>query len=394
MAPTTERNRVQIVGGTTAQNDSYVGPSREVTVDVNRQDLRIHDGKTPGGTRIPNLPALQRMFLSRTSEFGLTSFASDVKGFLVRTADKLYRLREIAAGDGMTVENPDAVAGDPTIRLPDRLKRQQTPINDADDATESGFYLVTKGAASNLPAEWLTTSDVFVQVMSYTDTVDGTILQIANAAQTPSVNTYFRIRQYGVFTAWQKREDPAIVLPTAGTLVDLVAGVNQIAHTWTARQLSEFVRKQLIESIQFIDSANAAKAYSYNQLFALEGSGLDSGQSAVGPFNLATNDRVEIVAGATARKIVGGGESVTARVEVEHSDLSWNTIATHTVTTAGGEDAKNATAIGRFIKTATGYQIVDANWAVVTTVTATMTGRFRVTYGIQDQVGARAARWR
>ena len=41
--------RLLIRGGTEAQNNSFVGAERELTIDVTNWSLRIHDGATPGG---------------------------------------------------------------------------------------------------------------------------------------------------------------------------------------------------------------------------------------------------------------------------------------------------------------------------------------------------------
>lgn len=42
--------QVQLRRGTTAQNDSFTGAQGEVTVDITLNQLRVHDGSTPGGT--------------------------------------------------------------------------------------------------------------------------------------------------------------------------------------------------------------------------------------------------------------------------------------------------------------------------------------------------------
>ncbi len=41
--------QVQFKGGTTAQNNAYTGAIRELTIDLERGSLRLHDGVTPGG---------------------------------------------------------------------------------------------------------------------------------------------------------------------------------------------------------------------------------------------------------------------------------------------------------------------------------------------------------
>lgn len=41
--------KIQLLRGTTAQNDAYVGKNGELTIDVSTRSLRIHDGSTAGG---------------------------------------------------------------------------------------------------------------------------------------------------------------------------------------------------------------------------------------------------------------------------------------------------------------------------------------------------------
>lgn len=41
--------RLQIRGGTTAQNNAFTGAPREISVDTEIWQLRLHDGTTPGG---------------------------------------------------------------------------------------------------------------------------------------------------------------------------------------------------------------------------------------------------------------------------------------------------------------------------------------------------------
>jgi len=41
--------RLQVRGGTQAQNEAFVGANREITVDTTNWAIRIHDGTTPGG---------------------------------------------------------------------------------------------------------------------------------------------------------------------------------------------------------------------------------------------------------------------------------------------------------------------------------------------------------
>jgi hypothetical protein len=54
--------------GTTAGNDSYVGPSGEITIDLDRMEVRLHDGETPGGHRVPNASFIGGMISGEIAE--------------------------------------------------------------------------------------------------------------------------------------------------------------------------------------------------------------------------------------------------------------------------------------------------------------------------------------
>ena len=49
--------RLQVRGGTQAQNEAFVGANREITVDTTNWAIRIHDGTTPGGHVVSPGPA-------------------------------------------------------------------------------------------------------------------------------------------------------------------------------------------------------------------------------------------------------------------------------------------------------------------------------------------------
>ena len=42
--------QIQIRRGTTAEHKSFIGAQGEITMDTDKNTLRVHDGKTPGGT--------------------------------------------------------------------------------------------------------------------------------------------------------------------------------------------------------------------------------------------------------------------------------------------------------------------------------------------------------
>jgi cytoskeletal protein CcmA (bactofilin family) len=50
--------RLLLRGGTAAQNDTFTGAAREVTIDTDNWNLRIHDGNTAGGFTVGSLTSL------------------------------------------------------------------------------------------------------------------------------------------------------------------------------------------------------------------------------------------------------------------------------------------------------------------------------------------------
>lgn len=56
---------LQILRGTTAKNDAYVGKEGELTFDTQQRALRIHDGVTAGGYQFPNDASVQALLTDR-----------------------------------------------------------------------------------------------------------------------------------------------------------------------------------------------------------------------------------------------------------------------------------------------------------------------------------------
>jgi hypothetical protein len=391
MAPTPINKRVQMPRNTTKILEEYTGPNGQIVVDVERRALRLHDGKKKGGWEFPNLSSLSKLFLGKDSELGSLVFPEEITGFIMRTADKIYQVRELSGADGIEIDNPAGIAGDPTVGLPDRLKPEQAPILDANLATLTGFYIVQHGADSNLPAAFVSTTDAALMVHNYISTSGGSIYQIARAAQITSTESFARRFINDAWTEWV-RVDSMAEGEEVGTLEELIAGIGEKPKLWTAQEISEMIRVHGLQAIQTIEGSTA-KAYSYNQLFRIMGSGASTTTSVQGPTTFATNDRIEIVASATAVKSPAG-DSQIARVEIERTDGNWDTLAQATVAILANEETKSIAVMGRFIKTATGYQTADESWAVVSTVAATLSGRVRVTVGTTGNAGARAARFR
>lgn len=59
--------RVAHLGHNTTQANSFVGLSREITVDITANELRVHDGATAGGHRILNITQADARYMSADS---------------------------------------------------------------------------------------------------------------------------------------------------------------------------------------------------------------------------------------------------------------------------------------------------------------------------------------
>src|SRR5690606_35844483 len=62
--------QLQFKGGTKAANDVYVGQPREITIDSETLNIRIHDGVTPGG-RVAQGTALEFGIINTTANYTL-----------------------------------------------------------------------------------------------------------------------------------------------------------------------------------------------------------------------------------------------------------------------------------------------------------------------------------
>ena len=170
---------------------------------------------------------------------------------------------------------------------------------------------------------------------------------------------------------------------------ELLKGVTESPHLWTARDL-RITMARLMESLQTIEGGAAVRR-DFNELFSVAGSGVAT-QSLVPPnVNMATNDRIEIAASATA---VGVGNQSTAKIEIQRGDGTWDAINLLVITATADENPKTQSIYGRVLRTANGYQIMDSSWNTISNVVTTLSGQFRVTTGIAGTAGARLSRWR
>lgn len=137
---------VQDVGSTREEQDVYVGPARQITLDTDNWDIRLHDGVTVGGHRILNRDNADNRYQARLAELdGFGGFAPELKGLWVRTAAGTMVLRVIAGNpDNITVTNGNGVAGNPTVGLAATINTQHTW------EAEQTFDTITVGSATGL----------------------------------------------------------------------------------------------------------------------------------------------------------------------------------------------------------------------------------------------------
>lgn len=180
------------------------------------------------------------------------------------------------------------------------------------------------------------------------------------------------------------------IVNTIDPFDELWRGVSSSPHAWSARDVRLMIAK-IMESLQTIENGVAVRR-DFNELFSIAGAGVDT-QTLIWNANMATGDRIELVASATAVQS-GAGSSATARIDVQRADNSWDPINSVIVSTLPNEESKTVSIFGRIIKTANGYQLADSSWQPIDTVVTTLSGQFRVTAGIEGTAGARLSRWR
>lgn len=106
---------VQQPRGTTEESNLYTGLSGQITIDTDRNEIRLHDGATPGGIRIPSLDTLITIFRASADDPLGEGLPEAGLGIIVRTGDGAYTVRDVAVSPGLTVTNPAGTGGDMTI---------------------------------------------------------------------------------------------------------------------------------------------------------------------------------------------------------------------------------------------------------------------------------------
>lgn len=120
--------RVQILGHDAETANTFVGDDREITVDTDNRELRIHDGVTPGGQRVYNRDENDERYQRRSVELdGLLGWEPNQRGFPARLGSQTYRLRSITVnGAELTIVNGNGHDGDPLLGIAEVVSTDHT----------------------------------------------------------------------------------------------------------------------------------------------------------------------------------------------------------------------------------------------------------------------------
>lgn len=94
--------QVQIRRGTDAENDAFTGAEGEVTMDLTNKQLRVHDGQTMGGMKIPNIETV----------FGTSQIQDGAITEPKLSADLQTKINEKTSGGGLPIGATVQYCGD------------------------------------------------------------------------------------------------------------------------------------------------------------------------------------------------------------------------------------------------------------------------------------------
>lgn len=111
--------RVQLLGHIAEIANQFVGLIRELTVDTDNAELRLHDGVTEGGRRFLDRDANDNRYQRKSVELdGLLGWEPQERGFTARLGPSNYQLRSLTVnGQNLTIVNGNGFSGNPLISL-------------------------------------------------------------------------------------------------------------------------------------------------------------------------------------------------------------------------------------------------------------------------------------
>lgn len=116
--------RVQIIGHDHETANAFIGEEREITVDVDNWELRLHDGSTPGGWLIYNRDQNDARYQARSVELdGLLGWEPNERGIVTRLGPANYQLRAITVNEAnLTVTDGNGYNGSPYVELAEEIE--------------------------------------------------------------------------------------------------------------------------------------------------------------------------------------------------------------------------------------------------------------------------------
>jgi hypothetical protein len=120
--------RVQILGHDAVTANAFIGLEREVTADIDNNNLRLHDGATPGGHRILNRDENDNRYQARSVELdGLLGWEPNDRGILARQGPSNYDLLTLTVDeDNLTIQFANGFGGNPLFALAPTIESDHT----------------------------------------------------------------------------------------------------------------------------------------------------------------------------------------------------------------------------------------------------------------------------
>lgn len=120
--------RVQIIGHDAETANGFIGEVREITVDTDNWELRLHDGTTPGGWKLLNRDQNDARYQARSVELdGLLGWEPNQRGIVTRLGPSYYSLRAIEVDSAnLTIVNGNGYDGNPQIGLAPEITSDHT----------------------------------------------------------------------------------------------------------------------------------------------------------------------------------------------------------------------------------------------------------------------------
>lgn len=290
--------RVQFPRDTTQANNAYIGRDGELTLDMTRKEIRLHDGSKKGGWRIPSLTQIASLFLSQDSEAGGLDFGTNDVGFLVRVGDKEYDLRKLTTDDGLTITNPTGKQGDPKISLPDRLAVTSTAPAGGDnlvnlnDVQATGFYAIDSNAKNRPDSLTDGLSATLVVVKKDTKNITQWLTGLED-----DMSFWTRSMTSGTWRAWRK------IRPSVGGIKILTKGTDLEQRTWSAAQLNSWLTSRLKD----LGDESSGGTFTSKMLFDDDIPGARIPDQVYGPFGSPTDGDRLVCYGDTVGTLVDGG---------------------------------------------------------------------------------------